>query len=269
MKYSAIISDGTFQSVTAVLQGPLSKILPKAAEIGYDAVQLTIAKPGDYDIPALKRLLSENGLCVTALATGRIYTVEGLGMGSGDESVRRACVSRLALLTDLCAELGGAGLIIGACRGLVSDAASPELYFAQFERSLAETSAYAGKAAVPVLLELIDHNESDAFCKLAPTQELITRIGAPNLHLYLDTMHLYCENEDIPAMLRKLGGEIPQVDISGEGRICPIDSRIDFSAAMSALKESGFDGTLAFEINPNARADAAEESLNYIKGLMA
>lgn len=268
MRYSAIITNGHMSCNTAVMSEAPEIAIPKAAAMGYDAVQLTIASPADYDLPALKKLVADNNMTVNALATGRIYSVEHYSMGSDDEENRKTCVARLNELSDVCHELGGAALIIGACRGKTSDAATPRAYHRQFEKSMREVCDYAEKLDVPVILELIDYLESDCCNKLPETLDYLARLNKKNLSMYLDTMHLYYEKEDICGVLREYGASVPQVDISGEERLNPMDSVIDFEVAMKALKESGFDGVLTFELDASKRENLAEDSLKYIKGLM-
>jgi len=267
MKYSAIISNGKYSCGTAIIPGEACTAVRKAAAYGYNGVQLTIASPDDYDWPTLKSTLKETGLIVTALATGRIYSVEHLSMGSSNLANRTASVKHLCHLADVAADLDGAGLIIGACRGNTRDALDSKTYFSNFEISLKQLCAYAETLGVPILIELIEHLESDAYYKIEPLQKLLTSINAPNLFMYMDTMHLYNESEDILAVLKHWGAKIPQLDISGENRLPPMSSAINFADVVKALKESGFDGVLTFEVNPHDQPEVAKESLLFIKDL--
>ena len=81
MKTSAVWADGTFESNTAPLMGPLEDCARRAAELGYDALSLTVNRPGELDAAYVRRVLGEYGLTASGLATGRIYTVDGLGLG--------------------------------------------------------------------------------------------------------------------------------------------------------------------------------------------
>ena len=49
MKTSAVWADGTFESNTAPLMGPLEDCARRAAELGYDALSLTVNRPGELD----------------------------------------------------------------------------------------------------------------------------------------------------------------------------------------------------------------------------
>ncbi len=266
MIYSTIITNGILQCGTAITSAGPEVAIKMAADCGYDAVQLTIASPSDYDIPALKALLKEHGLFVNALATGQIYSVENYSMGSDDEENRKMCVTRLCELVEVCQELDSADLVIGAVRGCTSDAAAPELYHQQFEKSLAEVCDYAKGCGVTVILELIDYLESDCCNKIPEMEDYLARLNRDNLVMYLDTMHMYYEKEDICAVIKEYGSKIPQIDISGEERINPFDSVIDFDAAMKALSETDFDGVLNMEFDFKDDDKLRVEALKYIKG---
>lgn len=265
MKTSAVISH--WPTPTAILQGPWRETIPRAAAIGFDGVQLTIASPEDYDLEELRQLVKNNNLVVTALATGRIYSEEGLSMGSGEEEIRRACTERLFQLAEFAKELGGAGLIIGACRGRSSDADSKELYAQQFKKSLIELTSYCEELGAAVLLEVIGRGESDAYAGIEETRSLLREINSPALKMYFDTQHLKNNGEDLAKALRLYGSEIAQLDISGEERRIPGTCGIDFVFAIAALKDSGFDGVLSFEVDGRQEEQAARKSLSYILDL--
>ena len=266
MIYSAIITNGVLKCNTSISPCGPEVAVPLAAASGYDAVQLTIKSPTDYDLQKLNSLLNENGIFVHALATGQIYTADHLSMGSGNEENRQACVARLCELVDVCRELDGAKLIIGAVRGRTSDADTPELYHCRFEKSLGEICRYAKTQGVGIMLELIDYLESDCCNKLPDIIACMERIDCDNLHMYMDTMHLYYENEDICGILKQYANKIPQIDISGEARRNPMESVIDFGSIMRTLKETGYDGVLNMEFDVSSDENLSVKALEYIKG---
>lgn len=267
MIYSTVITNGVMESNMAITQEGPETAVPLAAKTGYNALQLTVQTKDDYDWPRLKELLKENGIFIHALATGRIYSVEGYSMGSGEEENRRACVERLCEMVDICQDLG-ANLIIGNVRGRTTDAATPQLYHQQFAKSLAQVCDYAAPKKVQVLLELINHNDSDCCNRLPEMLDYLKRLDRENLHMYLDVMHLYYEDQDICAVLRDYAGGVPQVDISGEERVSPMDSVIDYPAAMKVLKETGFDGIVNLEFDVSKGENLSAKALSYIRGLL-
>ena len=268
IRYSAIIADGGFPCNTAILQGETRTVFRQAKEAGYDCVQLTIRDRSDYSAGELRALSAEYGLRISAMATGRVYSVDGYSMASADEANRRACVERLCGLADFAARIGRPALVVGAVRGRYADAPSEADYYRQFDRSLRELVAYCGKLGVTVILEVIERAESEAYCDPEETKRYVESFRSPNLRMYLDVMHLHNEGWDVAEAIRRYGRFSSQIDISGENRTTPMDSALDFAEIANAIKDSGFDGVLAFELPPAPPEDSAKKSLAFIRGLL-
>ena len=253
MKTSAVWADGTFESNTAPLMGPLEDCARRAAELGYDALSLTVNRPGELDAAYVRRVLGEYGLTASGLATGRIYTVDGLGLGLADQERRQAAVDRMLSHAELCAQLGGAKLIVGAIRGWTRDAGGREAYEPLFRSSM----------------ESISRIDSDAYCSLSETAEFIRSFRSPALRLQVDSIHLHTNGEtDFYQGLLKAGDLIGQVDISDVDRMAPDGRHFDFPLLIQALKETGFQDYLVFEFRANPPADAAKAGLDYIRALL-
>ena len=362
IRTSAIISDGTYPCATAILQGNSREVFARAKAAGYDCVQLTIHDTEDYDEDELRILMEEYGLGISAMATGRVYTVDGLSMASSDEDNRRRCVERLCRLADMssrlprpasvdravagraapghepidgkaagdilegcalagnepingkaagdiledctlagnepidgkaagdiledCATAGDEPLVaewldhgiasiyrcpaivVGAVRGLFADARSREEYYRQFDRSIRELAEYCEPLNVPVILEADDHLEADAYLKPSEVLRYVEEVNMPSLWMYLDVMHMYNEGLDPAEQIRRYAAHSYSIDISGENRVAPMDSKLDFAAIARAIKDSGFSGYLNFEMPPAPPQDNAEKSLAYIRRLL-
>lgn len=268
MKTSAIIADGTFSRTAAPLQGEYETVIRQAAKIGFDAVQLTVNRPQDINSALINGLTAKYGLTVSAIATGRGYTVDGLSLGAGDEMIRRKAVARMRGHVDLASKLGNAMVIIGAIRGRFADAPTPDIYFRQLHKSIRETVDYAEQKGVIILLEASDRFETEAYITIRDTAAYIREINSPSLRLQLDTMHMLYENEEIHDQIIACADITAQVDISGENRLCPTQCGYDYPAVISALKESGFQGVLAFEYRPTPPENAAEAGYQYIRELL-
>ena len=166
MKTSVVIADGTFPCATAPLQGQYEDTIRMAAQIGYDAVQLTLNHPSEVDPSEILKLASRYGVKVAALATGRGYTVDGLSLGCGEEGLRKKAVDRMKAHVDLAKKLGGARVIIGAIRGWTTDAPTKAVYFNHLHKSIKELVAYAESKGIVVILEANDHLETDAYIRI-------------------------------------------------------------------------------------------------------
>lgn len=268
IRFSAIIADGSFPCATAILQGPLEETFRRAREAGYDAVQFTIKDVSEYPAEECRRLMERYSLAVSAMATGRVYSEDGLSMGAGDETNRRACVERLCAMAELSHALGNPAIVIGAVRGRFTDAASPEEYRRQFDKSVEELLRRCEPLGVPVILESFNHVEADVCYRPEETLRYVNSFRSGVFHMYLDVMHMDVEGLDPAEMILAYGKDAFSIDISGEERRAPMLSRLDFRGIVRAIRASGFAGTLTFEMPPAPPENSAGESLAYIRQLL-
>lgn len=269
MKTSAVWADGTFSSNTAPLMGPLEDCARRAAELGYDALSLTVNRPGELDGDQVRAILDRYHLSASGLATGRCYTVDGLGLGMADGEKRQAAVDRMLAHADLCARLGGAKLIVGAIRGWTRDAGGRVEYEKLFRGSMETIVARAEQLGIQVVLEAISRLDSDAYCSVDETAEFIRSFRSPALKLQLDSIHLHTNGEtDFFDPVVRAGDLIGQVDISDVDRMAPDGKHFDFPLLLRALKEAKFQDYLVFEFRAQPPADAAKAGLDYIRSLL-
>ena len=269
MKTSAVWADGTFSSNTAPLMGSLDDCARRASDLGYDALSLTVKDPNERDWVQVLRTLQNCGLEAAGLATGRVYTVDGLGLGMADADRRRAAVDRMLAFLPVCAELGGAKLIIGAIRGWTRDAGGRDVYGSLFHASLEEILNQAEPLGVPVALEAISRMDSDAYCSVAETADFIRSFHSSALRLQLDSIHLHTNGETrFCEEILRAGELIGQVDISDVGRMAPDGDHFDFPKLIQALKEIHYQDYLVFEYRAAPPEYAAKAGLDYIRSLL-
>lgn len=269
MKTSVVIADGTFETNTAPLLGSIDEVFSQAAQLGYDAVSVTVNRPAYVDVDGLLQAMDKYGVAVSGLATGRIYTVDGFSLGSGDENNRREAVSRMLGHAEICARLKGAKLIVGAIRGWTKDAGGRENYVKQFRKSMEEILAKAEELGIKVLLESISFIDSDAYCTIPETAEYIRSFHSPALQLQLDSIHIHNNGEtNFYEEILKAGDLVGQVDISDVDRMAPDGKHFDFPKFMKALHEVNFDGYLLSEFRAAPPENAAKAGLDYLKTLM-
>jgi len=269
MKTSVVIADGTFETNTAPLLGSIDDVFRHASQLGYDAVSVTVNRPEDVDVEALSAASKKYGVAISGLATGRIYTVDGYTLGSGDESNRHEAVRRMLGHAEICAQLGGAKLIIGAIRGWTRDAGGRENYEKQFRKSMETLLTRAEELNIKVLLEAISYIDSDAYCTIPETAQYIRSFHSPALQLQLDSIHIYNNNEtNYYDEIIKAGDLVGQVDISDVDRMAPDGKHFDFPLLMKALHEIGYEEYLLSEYRASPPENAAKAGLDYMKTLM-
>ena len=265
MKTTVVTSDGTFSCSTAPLQGPLPQVARQAAAIGFDALQLTAARPEDLDIPRIQEAARSCSLRISGIATGRANSLYGLSLGAGEEERRQHTVRQVEALLDAAAQLDHAAIIIGSIRGRFSDAASPEEYLRQFTESLCQLLPRAEANQVPLWLEVFNHRDADAFFRVRETAAYVRSFHSPWLRLQLDTGHLRMEGESPAQAVAEAGDLLAQVDLTGPGRQVPQAGDFDFPGLIRALEEAAYSGYLSFEYRPEP--EGAARGFQYIQGL--
>ena len=269
MKTSVVIADGTFETNTAPLLGSIDEVFSQAAELGYDAVSVTVNRPEDVDVEGLLQAMEKYGVAVSGLATGRIYTVDGFTLGSGDEANRMEAVNRMLGHAEICAKLKGAKLIIGAIRGWTKDAGGRENYEKQFRKSMETLVQRAEELGIKIVMEAISYIDSDAYCLIGETAEYIRSFHSPALQLQLDSIHIYNNGEtNFYEEILKAGDLVGQVDISDVDRMAPDGKHFDFPLFMKALHEVDYQDYLLSEYRAAPPENAAKVGLDYIKTLM-
>ncbi len=269
MKTSVVVADGTFATNTAPLLGSIEEVARQAAELGYDAMSITVNRPEDVDVERILVACKQYHVAVSGLATGRIYTVDGFSLGSADEANRQEAVSRMLAHAGLCVKLGGAKLIIGAIRGWTKDAGGRELYEQQFRKSMETIVAKAEEVGIQVVFEAISRIDSDAYCSIAETAEYLRSFHSPALKLQLDYILLHTNGEtNFYEEILKCRGLVGQVDISDVDRMAPDGQHFDFPLFLKALREIDYQDYLVFEFRAQPPVNAAKVGLDYIRSLM-
>ncbi|MGB9880630.1 MAG: hypothetical protein ACPLRM_07690, partial [Anaerolineae bacterium] len=67
----------------------------KAAELGYDAIELSLLDPSPELLRRMTTTLRQKGLAVSAVATGQSYYTDGLSLTSTDPTVHAKLLDRM------------------------------------------------------------------------------------------------------------------------------------------------------------------------------
>ena len=267
MKTSVVIAEPGFTGSTAPLIGTIEDVSAKAAEIGFNAVQLTVCRPEDIDVRRISHAAGANGIRVSGMATGQAFTRDGLFLGSEDEDIRKACVRRMKQFIDIGSELNGADVIIGTIRGKAALCRSREGYLDQFRRSMSELVPYAEKQQIRMMLESCNHVETDIFLSVPEVLAIQDEFPSESFCLQLDTMHMLMEHRDTEKEVLAGGSRIRQVDISDENRMAPDGKHFDYPLLMKLLKKVGFHDYFVFEFRCSPPENAAKVGFDYIRKL--
>jgi sugar phosphate isomerase/epimerase len=107
--------------------------------------------------------------------------------------------------------------------------------------------SHAEAAGVALFLEPLNRYEDHMLNRVEQAVELCEAVGGPALQVMADTYHMNIEEADPVATVRDAGPRLTHVHVSDSNRYEPGAGHVDFRAVLGALREGGFEGTLAFE----------------------
>ncbi len=179
-----------------------------------------------------------------------------------DRSRRQACADALKRHLDYAAELGAVGPItvpIFNGNERVPDL-SPWRTRAEIEKELLiamlETLApHAEQVGAAILLEPLNRYEANVLPQQKHGADIVRHLNSKGVRLMSDTFHMHIEEPNSANTLREVADCIGHVHLADNTRKEPGSGDIDFKAIMTALKEIGFGGYMAFECGLSGRAD--------------
>ena len=254
MKLSVVVADAADPASAFVVWRGFEQSARKAAEMGYDGVELALGEASDADAAALDRLLDKYGLEVSCISTGLTYARLGLYMTHPDPAVRERTARVLRGLCDIASNHGGF-INMGRSRGFIGEGQTRRDAEALFLETMAKVLPYAKQKNVTILIEPINRYESNFINNLDEASALLERIDADNVGIMADVFHMNIEDDVIADSLIRNRKYVKYVHIADSNRLAPGMGHTDFSAVISALRHNGYDGWLSVEVLPGDDPD--------------
>jgi 5-keto-L-gluconate epimerase len=267
MRLSIVLSTQSVKFEAVALKGDFENNVAKIAGWGYEGVEIAIRDPKLVDVDALDKVVAAHGLKVPAIGTGQAWGEEGLSFTSSDSSIRRMAVDRINSHIPLAAHFH-ALIIIGLIRGITPKGQTFEQSMDYLVDCLRECTREAEQKGVRLALEPINRYETDLIHTVSQGMDLITKVGADNLGLLLDTFHMNIEEADMHAAIRECGRSIFHFHVADSNRWHPGAGHLDFSSLLKTLASTGYPGWISGEFMPKPDADtAAKAAIQYIGSL--
>ncbi|MEU7756689.1 sugar phosphate isomerase/epimerase family protein [Micromonospora sp. NPDC049171] len=225
----------------------LAELIPRIASFGFDAVELPIEQPGDWDPVRTRDLLAEHGLVAAgvcaAFSPGRELVDAAPAVVESTVAYLKGCVASAAAV--------GAGCVGGPVYASVgrtwrmSPAARAACY-ADFRRALAPVAEQAGELGVSIGVEALNRYETSVVNTIEQTVELIDGLP-PNVGIMIDTYHMNIEEADPYAALAAAAPHIKHVQVSGSNRGAPGADHFDWPRFFTVLRDTGYQGAICIE----------------------
>ena len=198
-----------------------------------------------------------------------------------DPIKRRKSLDGSVAILKLCGELGAVGQVIPPIFGparvpdLTPFASALELEHGLMTAMLHELGPIAAAHNTLVLLEPLNRYEQHYLRKLTDGIAAIERAGTPpGVAVLADTFHMHIEETNSPKSILNAADKIKHVHVADNTRFEPGTGDIDFAGIIKALRDTGYDGYLAYECSVSGESveqkqTALERSIAFLKAAIA
>lgn len=242
-----------FSMCTAVYgMHDLHDTINRAAEIGFDAVELTAALHLPISSSAERRSevkgwIRDAGIECSALH----YIFDGsVKLATADRELNAKCAEYLCRVIDVASDVEAKTVIIGsggATRHLDEDTDRIEATKCMAE-VIRKAGEYAADKNVYLAVEAINRYETNFLNTMQQATEFVEMINHPNVRTMADTYHLNIEEPNPIVSVLKYGQALQNLHLADSNRHAPGTGHFDFKGIADALKEVGFDKYCSFEV---------------------
>jgi sugar phosphate isomerase/epimerase len=239
-----------------VFRDDLAAGCAKAAEFGFDAVEIFPRSAEELNGKELKRLLKQHKLKLAAMGTGAGWLVHKLRLTDPDAKVRAQARAFVASVIDLAGSFG-APAVIGSMQGRWEGSVTREQAFDWLREHLEQLGPRARALGMPLLFEPLNRYESNVVNSVAGGLELLKPLRTKNVKLLVDLFHANIEEASIANSLRLAGHDLGHVHFADSNRKAVGLGHTDFAPIAEALAGIGFNGYASAEILPLPDSDSA------------
>jgi len=239
-----------------VYHGDLASGCARAANAGFDAVEIFPTHADDLDAFQLRELLRQHGLVLAAMGTGAGWVRRKLCFTDPDPHARLCARDFAGAIVDFAGGFG-APAIIGSMQGRWGGAVTREQGLDWLREELDQLGPRAHALGVPLLFEPLNRYEANLFNTVAEAVEFLGTLRSRNVKLLCDLFHMNIEEADIAAALKAAGPLLGHVHFADSNRRAIGLGHTAIDPIASALRETGYNGFVSAEILPLPDADTA------------
>ena len=217
------------------------------SENDFWGIEPDIRDPSQIDAQRLAEIVSDLGLHIPALATGRGFAVDGLSLSDPEPTRRQAAIDLLRGHIDLACQLR-TNVIVGLLRGIRVESDPLESCLSRLADSLKVCGSYAAQKGCKIFFEAINQQETNIANTAAQAVSILRVTDSPAIQLLLDTYHLDQEETPISDILKEHVSILGHFHLADRNRAVPGTAGIDFAKIVSTLLTLGYEGAMTVEI---------------------
>ena len=243
----------------------LESSMRKAAELGYDGVELALGSRGEIDLARTEKLLQQNNLEISCLTTGQVFSRYHLYLTNPDPMLRQRAIDMFYDLVDVAHQFGTM-INMGRTRGFYSNNQTREQAEALFIDALSYIVDKASRKNVPVIVEPLNRYESNFINTAEECANLLRWLPPEHVGIMLDLFHMNLEEALLGETFVRYGGQVKYVQFADSNKLAPGWGHIDFDDVFDGLRQAGYQGWCGVEVLPKPSADeAAAQAIRFLK----
>ena len=215
--------------------------LARMKEAGYQAVELQVADPAQFDADRAARSLERLGLPLCAVQTGGTYATRGNCLCTADEAVRRRTIALLRTFVDFAASWKPV-LVLGSLQGARKDEPDRPTGERRIREALREVGRRATDRGVTIAFEPVTHEEVGFHNTIAEVEHVVREADLPGLRMMVDTFHMNIEERDMLAPLAGVADILAHVHLSETNRDVLGEGHWPTAAFLAELERIGYRG---------------------------
>jgi sugar phosphate isomerase/epimerase len=228
----------------------------KAAEHGFDAVELFLTGPDAVPIDEIKGLQDKHQLAISTVGTGAGMLRHGFSLTDPDPAKRAVALEFITAMIRFGGELG-ASAILGSMQGRHGGGVSRDQALDWLADALRVAGGEAAAFGVPFIYEPLNRYETNLFNLSRAAADYLRERELTNIVLLADLFHMAIEERDIAASLRAMGGLLGHVHWADSNRQAIGLGHTDPAPLAKALSEMKYAGYLSAEVLPLPDPDEA------------
>jgi sugar phosphate isomerase/epimerase len=234
----------------------LEDSMRKAAELGFDAIELFTASGNAISTDVLKKLLGKYKLQLAAVGTGVGKVVHGLTLTDTNGTIREKAIAFIKEMMEFGA-LFGAPAIIGSMQGNVTRGNTHTNSIGLLAEALQVLDQHATSLGVKLIYEPLNRYETNLMNRLDDAAAFIEQNKFKNIVLLADLFHMNIEEADPAESIQKNRQHIGHVHFADSNRKPVGYGHTQMESIANALTESGYDGYVSAEAFPWPDPDLA------------
>lgn len=268
MKIAVAIAPGNALPSAFVVFRGVEESIKKAAEMGYDGIELALLDKDQIDLTKVRSLIKQYNFEIPVVSTGQVFAGSKLWFTSPDIEIRKKAVEVFKGLVEVASEFG-AMVNMGRVRGFIGEGETVETAEERFGEVVREISNYAKGFGVRLILEPVNRYEINFINNLDEGVDLIKKLKLEGFGLMPDVFHMNIEDVSIEGNLKKYIEYVDYVHFADSNRLAPGWGHLDFKSIVNALEEVNYDKWVSVEILPKPDPDsAARQAITYLRTLI-